>query len=99
MLAAIETTGDTCGVALFDDDRLVAELHAEIPRSHDRLLAKLFREALEIADARASEISVVAVSTGPGSYTGIRIGLSFALGLAMATGAGMIPVPMPGPAG
>lgn len=93
MLAAIETTGDTCAVALFEQERMKVELHAEIPRAHDRLLARLFHECLEIADASPHDIATIAVSVGPGSYTGIRIGLSFAIGLALATGAGMIPVP------
>jgi tRNA threonylcarbamoyladenosine biosynthesis protein TsaB len=93
MLAAIETTGDTCGVALFDGNALRAELHLEMPRSHDRLLAHLFQQMLELADAKPRDVKIIAVSNGPGSFTGIRIGLSFAMGLAMATGAQLIPVP------
>jgi len=93
MLAAIETTGDTCGVALFDGNVLRAELHVELPRSHDRLLAALFRQMLEAAGVGAKDIEQYAVSAGPGSYTGIRIGLSFAVGAALATGATVIPVP------
>lgn len=93
MLAAIETTGDTCGVALFDGNTLRAELHVELPRSHDRLLAHLFQQMLEIAGASPKDIEQYAVSIGPGSFTGIRIGLSFAIGAALATGGTVIPVP------
>lgn len=93
MLAAIETTGDTCGVALFDGNRLVCELHAEITRSHDRLLAHLYKELLLVAGVAPTDVSRIAVSVGPGSFTGIRIGISFASGLALATGAVLIPVP------
>ncbi|MDB5033038.1 MAG: Inactive of metal-dependent protease, putative molecular chaperone [Chlorobi bacterium] len=93
MLVAIETTGDTCGVALFDGNTLRGELHVEMPRSHDRLLAHLFQQLLEATEVTPREIKSFAVSVGPGSYTGIRIGMSFAIGASLATGAAIIPVP------
>lgn len=93
MLAAIETTGDTCGVALFDGNALRVEMHAEVPRGHDRLLATLFQQALDAAGLEAQAIKRFAVSIGPGSYTGIRIGVAFAIGAALATGADLIAVP------
>jgi len=93
MVAAIETTGTTCGVALFEGNTLRAELHVEMPRSHDRLLAHLFGQLLEMTQVKARDIRDFAVSVGPGSYTGIRIGLSFAIGASLATGASIIPVP------
>lgn len=93
MLAAIETTGDTCGIALFEGNQLLAELHVALPRIHDRLLATLFQQALDVVGKPASDLSAIAVSTGPGSYTGIRIGVSFAIGIALGTGLPIIPVP------
>jgi tRNA threonylcarbamoyl adenosine modification protein YeaZ len=93
MLLAIETTGDTCGAALFEGTALRVESHIEIPRSHDRLLARTVAELLSIAGVEPASLSEIAVSVGPGSYTGIRIGLSFAIGLSMATDAALIPVP------
>jgi len=93
MLLAIETTGDTCGVALFEGTALRVEVHVEIPRSHDRLLARTVAETLELSGCSASDIREIAVSVGPGSFTGIRIGLAFAIGLSMSTGAALIPVP------
>ncbi|MCC7439802.1 MAG: tRNA (adenosine(37)-N6)-threonylcarbamoyltransferase complex dimerization subunit type 1 TsaB [Armatimonadetes bacterium] len=93
MLAAIETTGDTCGIALFEGNQLLAELHVALPRAHDRLLATLFQQSLDVVGKPAADLSAIAVSTGPGSYTGIRIGVSFAIGLALGTGVPIIPVP------
>jgi tRNA threonylcarbamoyladenosine biosynthesis protein TsaB len=93
LFAPIDKTGDTCGVALFEGDALRVELHVDIPRSHDRLLAWLFREMLGIAGITARDIEALAVSVGPGSYTGIRIGISFAEGLALASGIKIVPVP------
>ncbi|MCB0711849.1 MAG: tRNA (adenosine(37)-N6)-threonylcarbamoyltransferase complex dimerization subunit type 1 TsaB [Ignavibacteriae bacterium] len=92
MLAAIETTGDSCAVAVLDGDRLLVELRAEMPRAHDRLLASLFRGALNMCSLTPEEVSVVALSVGPGSYTGIRIGMSFAVGFASAMGIPITPV-------
>lgn len=92
MIAAIETTGETCGVALFESETLLVEMRTEIPRAHDRLLASLFRQALDSVDVRPGQVEVMAVSVGPGSFTGIRIGLSFAVGFALATGAAIVQV-------
>lgn len=93
MLLAIETTGDSCAVAFFDGNRLRAELHLEAPRGHDRILASLFRQGLDMIGMQGEEIRRVAVSIGPGSFTGIRIGVSFAIGVSLASGAAIIPVP------
>jgi len=93
MLLAIETTGDACGVALFDGNRLCAEVYCELPRSHDRLLASMYRQMLDIAAIPGESITRIAVSVGPGSFTGIRIGLGFAIGVALASGAALVPVP------
>ncbi len=93
MLAALETTGDTCAVALLDGNRVAVELHVDVPRAHDRLLATLFNDALRMIDAEPRSLEAIAVSVGPGSYTGIRIGLAFAVGVAMAAGIPIVPVP------
>jgi tRNA threonylcarbamoyl adenosine modification protein YeaZ len=93
MLGAIETTGDTCGVALFRGNELVAELHVDIPRVHDRLLAQLYAELLRISGVEPRDVRTLAVSVGPGSYTGIRIGIAFAIGVSLATGAALVAVP------
>jgi tRNA threonylcarbamoyladenosine biosynthesis protein TsaB len=93
MLASIETTGRACGVALFDGGELLVELRSEIERAHDRLLGTFFRDALKTAGAQATDIDTIAISSGPGSYTGIRIGVSFAIGFAHALDIPLTPVP------
>lgn len=93
MLAAIETTGESCGVALFEGATLRAELHVDVPRAHDRLLATVFQSVLEMAGAKPADLKALAVSVGPGSYTGIRIGLAFVIGVSIATGSPIVPVP------
>lgn len=92
MLAAIETTGDSCAVAIFDEGALLVEFAAEMPRTHDRLLGTFFRGLLRTVGKEADQVEAVALSIGPGSYTGIRIGVSFAVGFAMAAGIPIVPV-------
>jgi len=92
MLTAIETTGDSCSVALFDDNELLAEFSAELPKEHDRLLASFVRGMLRTVGKGPEEIEAIALSIGPGSFTGIRIGASFAVGFALARGVPIIPV-------
>ncbi len=92
MLAAIETTGDSCAVALFEEGKLLVEYAAEMPRAHDRLLGTFFRRLFEAAGKEPGQVEAVALSVGPGSYTGIRIGVSFAVGFAMAAEVPVVPV-------
>lgn len=84
MIAAIETTGESCGVALLEKEELLVEYRTEIPRSHDRMLATMFSDMLVAAQAAPEDLKAIALSVGPGSFTGIRIGMSFAIGYAAA---------------
>ena len=94
----IDTSGDVCAVALLDGDdpeRAALRFRAEIavPRAHGRRLAPLVGQAFEHVGRSASELGLVAVTAGPGSYTGLRIGMSTAKGLALATGCAFVAVP------
>ena len=81
---AFESTDSGGGVALAEGDQLVIERPLEEVRGHARLLVPLAREALEVAGWSLSDLDRVAVDVGPGSYTGIRIGLSIAKSLSLA---------------
>lgn len=85
-ILAIETTGQTCGVCIVSTEpqapfQLMAihELYRE--HVHDAQLAVLVETALTSAEMSISDVDVVAVSGGPGSFTGTRIGVSLAKGL------------------
>lgn len=93
MLLALETATDVCSVALFDDARLVGLGEVLRPRAHAALLAPLVRDVLAQADRTTDDVTAVAVSAGPGSYTGLRIGASTAKGLAWVNGAALVTVP------
>lgn len=92
-LLAIETATDVCGVALVQDGRVTVSLHLHRPRVHAENLVPLIRDALRYGGLETRALGAVAVSKGPGSYTGLRIGASTAKGLALATGAALVAVP------
>lgn len=92
-LIAIETATQVCGVALWQDGRVVAEAHLHRPRMHAEHLAPLIRNVLDRTDQQPVDLGAVAVSMGPGSYTGLRIGVSTAKGLARAVNAEVVGVP------
>jgi tRNA threonylcarbamoyladenosine biosynthesis protein TsaB len=92
-ILALETATETCGVALLHDDRIVAEAHLHRPRVHSERLTPLVEDVLCHADVSGGALNVVAVSMGPGSYTGLRIGVSTAKGWALATDADLVGVP------
>lgn len=93
MLLAIETATDVCSVALLAGERVLGVAEALRPRAHAELLAPLAHDLLAQHGARATDLQAVAVSAGPGSYTGLRIGVSTAKGLCLASGAGLVGVP------
>ena len=89
----LDTATDVCAIALLDGDAALFEATLAVPRSHGRRLAPLVAEAFAHVGRPPSDLELVAVSAGPGSYTGLRIGMSTAKGLALATGAALVAVP------
>lgn len=93
LILNIETTTKVCSVALFKDDRLMAmqEVHEE-KFSHAEKLNVFIDQVMEEAGSPLTELDAIAISQGPGSYTGLRIGTSTAKGLAYALGVPLIAV-------
>jgi tRNA threonylcarbamoyladenosine biosynthesis protein TsaB len=89
----IETATDLCAVALVQDDRCLASDARSGGRVHATQLAPLVDGLLRAAGVTPAALDAVAVSAGPGSYTGLRIGVSTAKGLCLATGAVLVAVP------
>jgi tRNA threonylcarbamoyladenosine biosynthesis protein TsaB len=84
LIISIETATKVCSVALHADARLVAtqSLHAE--KSHSESLLCTIEHLLAISPYTKEDLTAIAVSSGPGSYTGLRIGTSTAKGLCYA---------------
>lgn len=86
MILALETATLVSSVALASEERLLAELTTAARLTHSETLLPHIQKVLEMAGVERSELSAVAVSIGPGSFTGLRIGLATAKGLAYALG-------------
>ncbi|MBR0222847.1 MAG: tRNA (adenosine(37)-N6)-threonylcarbamoyltransferase complex dimerization subunit type 1 TsaB [Bacteroidales bacterium] len=82
----IETSTECCSVALSDGASILASRINETPRQHASQLAPYIQEVLEESRISASGLDAVAVSEGPGSYTGLRVGVSTAKGLCFGAG-------------
>ena len=93
MVLGIETATAVCAAALVDDDVVRAERRYEIPQAHSEKLMECVDDCLKSAGLNLSSIDGIAISIGPGSFTGLRIGLSVAKGLAFATGKPLVGVP------
>ena len=85
-ILAIDTATDFLSAALFRDERVVAEKTAFVPRRHSALLPQFVDDVLRTAGEKFSDEIVLAISIGPGSYTGLRVGTSFVQGLCAAAG-------------
>lgn len=89
----IETSTDVCSVAVSDDGACIFDKQDHSGSSHAERLGTFVDEALSFADSHAIPLDAVAVSCGPGSYTGLRIGVSMAKGVCYGRGVKLIGVP------
>jgi tRNA threonylcarbamoyladenosine biosynthesis protein TsaB len=86
LILHIETATDICSVAISQGDQQLSLAESGPERSHATLLNSFIRECLKKSGLELKQLDAVAVSKGPGSYTGLRIGVSTAKGIAYALG-------------
>ncbi len=84
MILAIETATANLGVALYDGDNLRASMQFRRGNAHDELLVPLCRDIVDHAGITMQDLRAIAVSAGPGSFTGLRIGMAAAKGMALS---------------
>jgi tRNA threonylcarbamoyladenosine biosynthesis protein TsaB len=82
MIICLETATNLCSVALCDSDGVISLRESNESKSHASVLTVFIDELLREKGIRARDLKAVAVSKGPGSYTGLRIGVSVAKGIA-----------------
>ncbi len=85
-ILALDTATRSCSVAIVNDGSLLAELTTVNGKTHSRYLMDLINTACKMADLKVGAVDGFAVSIGPGSFTGLRIGISTIKGLAFSLG-------------
>ena len=84
LVLAVDTSSDACQAALVDGDFVLAARSEPMSRGHQERLAPMVEAVMGEAKRTFAEVDRIAVTTGPGSFTGLRVGLAFATGLGMA---------------
>jgi tRNA threonylcarbamoyl adenosine modification protein YeaZ len=87
-ILAIDTALEACSAAVLDTERASVSAYESLPmvRGHAEALIPLIARVIERAKLTFAEFDRIAVTTGPGSFTGLRVGISAARGIALATG-------------
>ena len=92
-ILAIETSGNLCGAVVYFDHTKYFEIVINFKNSHSTLLLDIIDRALNCAGIQLKDLDCIAVSSGPGSFTGLRIGYSAVKGLAFGNELMVSPVP------
>lgn len=92
-ILSIETSSNVCGIAITSGLELIALEEDFNFRKHIEVLPSLYEKIMNESKLSLEKIDAIAISIGPGSFTGLRIGLGFAKGIAYSHGLSIIPVP------
>ena len=92
-LLAIESAALTASAAVYHDGVISADYTVTYQKTHSETLLPMVEEVMGMTGLTASDLDAVAVSAGPGSFTGLRIGAAMAKGIAFAADIPLIPVP------
>jgi tRNA threonylcarbamoyladenosine biosynthesis protein TsaB len=84
IVLGLDTCLSSCSVAVLDGDRVLASAREVMARGHQERLAPMAREVMAEAGLAFDRLDRIAATVGPGSFTGLRVGIAFAKGLALA---------------
>lgn len=82
IVLGIESCGDIGSVALVSDEKIIGEITINVKKNHSITLAPMVANLLKLANMEVKDLDAIAVDVGPGSFTGLRIGISLAASLA-----------------
>ena len=85
-ILAVDSSSVTASVALVEDKKIISEFFMNAGLTHSETLAPMVESVLTNAKTKLSEVDLLAVSNGPGSFTGLRIGASIVKAMALAAG-------------
>ena len=91
-ILAIETSSNICGISLIKNGTFIDSIDEDKSKQHAEVLPQLYKKLQSKTNFSLSNIDALAVSIGPGSFTGLRIGLSFTKGLAFSKNLPIIPI-------
>jgi tRNA threonylcarbamoyladenosine biosynthesis protein TsaB len=86
LILALDTSGPVETIALTQGDIALAQTHSRKPRAQGTALGESVQRMLDSVDRQATELAAIAVAVGPGSFTGLRVGIAVARGLADGLG-------------
>ncbi|MBQ8638387.1 MAG: tRNA (adenosine(37)-N6)-threonylcarbamoyltransferase complex dimerization subunit type 1 TsaB [Lachnospiraceae bacterium] len=92
-ILGIESAAMVAGAALLENDRIIAEYTVNLKQTHSQTLLPMIDEIIRVTGIDKKELDAIAVSAGPGSYTGLRIGSATAKGLGLALKKPVVSVP------
>jgi tRNA threonylcarbamoyladenosine biosynthesis protein TsaB len=92
VILGIETATTICSVGIADGEKVIAEIRFDIKNIHAEVLSESIEQLLRLSGLVLKNIAAFAVSIGPGSFTGLRIGLATVKGLAFAAGKPLVAV-------
>ncbi len=92
-MLGLDSSGLVAGVALIQDDVLIAEYTTNYKKTHSQTLLPMLDELRRMVDLDLKSIDLIAVAAGPGSFTGLRIGSATAKGLGLALDIPLAAVP------
>jgi tRNA threonylcarbamoyladenosine biosynthesis protein TsaB len=84
LILAIDTTTSVCSVALANDEKLLAEISTDLDRTHSQRLLPMVETLFAETGRKPEDLDLLAVTRGPGSFTGLRIGIATIKGMGLA---------------
>lgn len=92
-ILAIDTSGQNCSVAIINEEKVICDFNLSIGTTHSETLLPMIDEVCKTSKIDLSEVDVLACGIGPGSFTGLRIGIATIKGFALAQNKNVIGVP------
>jgi tRNA threonylcarbamoyladenosine biosynthesis protein TsaB len=92
-ILSIETSQSSCGACIYFDENKFFEMNVNFKNSHAEKIFGIIDDVIKASGIMLTDLRAIAVSAGPGSFTGLRIGMSAAKGIAFGASLPIIPVP------